>query len=232
MISGLKCCDATGALSESVQPRADQYFPHTNLILWAAGLRAGSRPWMSLFFAVSLSLAVTRSVFVSLYDTVSVFPSIFLPSLSRSPPRSPLSARSIYQCVSLSHVCCPCQQNGWQTVFISTLRDARTVWQLWELSTGIRQSLPLWEVTTVCLPVWWPRWSCLVGLRCYILCSQIAQTVTFPFTLYSYVSCICFPSFWDDFKSSNSLNVSTYCEDFLLFPTYWWINKSLITTGW
>lgn len=176
MISGLKCCGATGALYEPVQPRADQYFPHANLILWAAGLEAGSRVWMSFFFVffsrVSLSLAVTLSVFLSLYDTVSVFPSISLPSLSHSPQRSPLSARSIYQCMSLSHVRCPCQQNGWQTVFISTLRDVRTVWQLWELSTGIRQSLPLWEVTTVCLPVWWPHWSGVVGVASDMLCSQ------------------------------------------------------------
>lgn len=203
MISGLKCCGATGALYEPVQPRADQYFPHTNLILWAAGLKAGSQLWMSFFFfGVSLSLAVTLSVFLSLYDTVSVFPSIFLPSLSHSPQRSPLSARSIYQCVSLSHVCCPCQQNGWQTVFISTLRDARTVWQLWELSTGIRQSLPLWEVTTVCLPVWWQHRSCLVGLRWHTVQSN---TPKLYISVYYIFICLLhfFHHFLNDFKVPN-----------------------------
>lgn len=170
MISGLHCCGATGALHEPVQPWADQCFPHTNLILWAVGLKTGSGRRLSfiscsLFVSCCHSLSLSLSVFLSLYDTVSVLPSISLPSLSHSPQRSPPSAHSIYQCVSLSHVCCPCQQNGWQTVFISTLRDARTVWQLWELSTGIRQSLPLWEVTTVCLPVWWPRWTCPVRLE-------------------------------------------------------------------
>lgn len=38
--------------------------------------------------------------------------------------------------------CSPCQQNAWQAVSISMLKDARPAWQLWALSTGIRQSPP------------------------------------------------------------------------------------------
>lgn len=64
MISGLKRCSATGALYEPVQPRADQYFPHTNLILWAAGLKAGSRLWVS-FFSESLCLLLSLSLSLS-----------------------------------------------------------------------------------------------------------------------------------------------------------------------
>lgn len=61
MISGLKCCSATGALYEPSQPGADQYFPHTNLTLWAAGLKAGSRLWIS-FLSESLCLLLSLSL--------------------------------------------------------------------------------------------------------------------------------------------------------------------------
>lgn len=75
MISGLKFCGATGALYDSVQPRADQYFPHTNLIFWAAGLKARSWLWMSFFF-------LFRSLFVSRRHSLLSFCLSMTPYLS------------------------------------------------------------------------------------------------------------------------------------------------------
>lgn len=127
---------------------------------------------LCLFYCLH-QLSVSLS-FLSFYDTVSVFPSISLSALSHSLQCSPHSACTIYQSVSLSHVCCPCQQNGWQTIFISTLRDARTAWQLWELSTGIRQNPPHREVATACLSVFVVIliWSTLVSdVTCWLVMS-------------------------------------------------------------
>lgn len=105
MISGLKRCSATGALYEPVQPRADQYFPHTNLILWAAGLKAGSRLWVS-FFSESLCLLLSLSLCLSVSLWHRICLSIYIPPLfvSLSAALSSqralhLSARVIEPCV-------------------------------------------------------------------------------------------------------------------------------------
>lgn len=82
---------------------------------------------------------------------VFVFPSVLPPSnplpvivwlLAVAVAALPLPAPPPFiSAVSLRHVRRPCQQNGWQTVFISTLRDATVAaaaWQPRSLSTGIR----------------------------------------------------------------------------------------------
>lgn len=117
--------------------------------------------WTRWISPLCLFLSPSPLVSLSVYDTVSVLPSISLSSLCRSLPCLPLSAGSIYWAVSLSHVCRPCQQNAWQTVFISMLKDARPAWQLWELSTGICQSPPCRKAVPACLLGWQPFWGCL-----------------------------------------------------------------------
>lgn len=82
---------------------------------------------------------------------VFVFPSVLPPSnplpvivwlLAVAVAALPLPAPPPFiSAVSLRHVRRPCQQNGWQTVFISTLKDATVAaaaWQPRSLSTGIR----------------------------------------------------------------------------------------------
>lgn len=97
--------------------------------------------WISLT-SVSFCYCLFMSFCLSLaqYLPLHLFP---LPSVFR---------------VSLRHVRRPCQQNRWRTVFISMLKDARPLWQLWELSTGIRQSPPCREAAA-CLLGWRPFWD-------------------------------------------------------------------------
>lgn len=82
---------------------------------------------------------------------VFVFPSVLPPSnplpvivwlLAAAVAALPLPALPPFiSAVSLRQMRRPCQQNGWQTVFISTLKDATVAaaaWQPRSLSTGIR----------------------------------------------------------------------------------------------
>lgn len=148
----------------------------------------------------SFPVTVSSCLFC-LSDTVSVFECISrsLPSLSSSPLCSHLSAHSIYRAVSLRHMCHPCQQNGWQTVFISMLKDAGPVRQLWELSTGIRQSPPCREAAA-CLPGWRPFWArppdSENGVIQYMLHScrfgQVSSHLSRPPVCFPYHSYLCF----------------------------------------
>lgn len=105
MISGLKCCGATGALYEPVQPRADQYFPHTNLILWAAGLKAGSQLWMSFFFFWSLFVSCCHSLCLSVSLWHRICLSIYIPPLFVSLSAALSSQRALHLSVRVIEPC-------------------------------------------------------------------------------------------------------------------------------
>lgn len=136
------------------------------LIYWALWIIRGETG-LHLSHTPCVILLAPRCHFLSVFSSLCLATALYLAfHLSHSPflcvalCPAPLS---IYLAVSLSHVCRPCQQNGWQTVFISILKDVRPAWQLWELSTGIRQSPPCRKAAAACSPSWQPFWARLFG---------------------------------------------------------------------
>lgn len=148
------------------------------------GLHLSHPPRVTLSDPLSLSVQVFSflCLAMALYLSFHLSPPPFLcPSL----PCFPLSTRSIYLAVSLSHVCRPCQQNGWQTVFISILKDVRPAWQLWELSTGIRQSPPCRKAAAACFSSWQPFWACLFGAQSVDICAALSVSVYLSYIYYN-----------------------------------------------
>lgn len=231
MISGLKCCGGTGALYEPVQPRADQYFPHTNLILWAAGLKAGSWLWMSFFGRLFVSCCHSLCLSVSLWHRICV--SIYIPHLFVS-LSAVLSSQHAFHHLSVC-VIEPCVLSLSAKLLADRLHFHA---EGCEDSMAVVRVIDLDPSKTPPLGSYYCLSSCLVPTLILSGWTKMQHTVQsntpkfyISFSVYSYVYVNFSPLFFEWLGRPRSLSFNFLLWIYSLLSHIWWINKSLIT-GW